>query len=65
MSIKHTAVTIDPFVHLLEMETKAFNLYSNYIERLNDKELIEMFSLIRDQEKGHMEIAKKLIELVK
>ena len=65
MSIKHTAVTIDPFIHLLEMETKAYNLYSKYVERLEDEELKQMFLFIREQEKRHMEIAKKLIKLVK
>jgi|GEM_PF-3730466 len=64
MSIRHTPVTIEPFSQLLEMETKAFNLYSSYVEKLKDDELIQMFDFIRKQEKGHMEIAEKLIELV-
>ena len=64
MSIRHTSITVEPFTHLLDLETLAFNLYSKYIEELQDEELIQMFSFIKNQEKGHMEIAKKLIELV-
>ena len=64
MSIRHTPVTIEPFQELYEKEKQARDLYDSYIKKLKNKELIQMFSFIKKQEEGHMEIAKKLIELV-
>ena len=50
-------------LYLLEEEAK--NLYNEYLLTLTDSEAIIIISEIRDDEITHMEIAKKLQEIIK
>ena len=55
---------IQPFVVLYNSEKKARDMYDDYAKKTKDKELRELFLMIKSQEEEHMLIAQKLLQLV-
>ncbi|MBD3426666.1 MAG: hypothetical protein GF409_05500 [Candidatus Omnitrophica bacterium] len=52
------------FEEILGYEERAKSFYDHYIEQVDDEKIKQTLSEIRDDEKRHIQIAKKLIELV-
>ena len=52
------------FKEILVLEEKAEHFYSQYIDQIGDEEVREKLISIRNDEKAHIEIAKKLIDCV-
>ena len=50
---------------ILSLEERAKHFYDHYVDQVNDKTIKDTLTSIRDDEIAHIEIAKKLIELVK
>ncbi len=55
----------DVFQKVLQFEEDVKVLYDDCIEKLEDEEVINILSSISNEEKGHIELAKQLIELIK
>ncbi len=55
----------DIFQKVLQFEEDVKTLYDDCIEKLEDEEIILILSSISKEEKGHIELAKQLIELIK
>ncbi len=55
----------DIFQKVLQFEEDVKVLYDDCIEKLEDEEVINILSSISMEEKGHIELAKQLIELIK
>ena len=52
------------FEEILVYEERAKHFYDHYIDQLKDKGIKKELESIRDDEKLHIEIAKKLIDCV-
>ncbi len=52
------------FEEILALEERARYFYEHYIEQVEDKEIKEKLTAIRNDEVMHADIAKKLIEYV-
>ncbi|MFH1552976.1 MAG: hypothetical protein ABID83_04995 [Candidatus Omnitrophota bacterium] len=52
------------FEKILNLEERARNFYSHYIDQVDDENIKKQLTAIRDDEVQHIEIAKKLIEYV-
>jgi rubrerythrin len=55
----------DIFQKILQFEEDVKVLYDGCIEKLADEDIINVLSSISKEEKGHIELAKQLIELIK
>ena len=55
----------DIFQRILQFEEEAKALYDNCIKKLDDKNTINILQSISNEEKGHIELARKLAELIK
>ena len=54
----------DIFERVLQFEIDAKTVYEECIEKLDDETVIGVLQTIRNEEKGHIELAKRLIELI-
>ncbi len=54
----------DIFERVLQFEIDAKTAYDECIEKLDDENAIGILQTIRNEEKGHIELAKRLIELI-
>ncbi|GAX60512.1 hypothetical protein SCALIN_C13_0023 [Candidatus Scalindua japonica] len=54
----------DIFERILQFEKDAKTVYDDCIEKLEDETAINILQSIRNEEKGHIELAKRLIELI-
>jgi len=52
------------FESILELEERAKHFYDHYISQLDDEKIKKILISIRDDEIGHVDIAKELIKLV-
>lgn len=55
----------DIFQKVLQFEEDVKVLYDGCIEKLADEDIINVLSSISKEEKGHIELANQLIELIK
>ncbi|MGR3293492.1 MAG: hypothetical protein ACUZ9M_05675 [Candidatus Scalindua sp.] len=54
----------DIFERVLQFEKDAKAVYDECIEKLDDETAINILQTISNEEKGHIELAKRLIELI-
>jgi rubrerythrin len=54
----------DIFGRVLQFEKDAKAAYDDCIEKLDDETAINILQSISNEEKGHIELAKRLIELI-
>ncbi len=54
----------DIFERVLQFEIDAETAYDECIEKLDDETAIDILQTIRNEERGHIELAKRLIELI-
>jgi len=54
----------DEFKNIFTYEERAKHFYDHYIDQIDDEEIKNILISIRDDEIMHMEVAKKLIEMV-
>ncbi len=54
----------DIFERVLQFEIDAKTVYEECIEKLDDEAVIDILQTISNEEKGHIELAKHLIELI-
>ncbi len=54
----------DIFERILQFEKDAEAVYDDCIEKLDDETAINILESIRNEERGHIELAKRLIELI-
>ena len=52
------------FERVLQFEIDAETVYDECIEKLDDETAIDILQTIRNEERGHIELAKRLIELI-
>ncbi len=52
------------FQRILKFEEDAKALYDDCIEKLDDENTISVLRTISNEEKGHIELAKRLMELI-
>jgi len=52
------------FQRILKFEEDAKALYDDCIEKLDDENTISILQSISNEEKGHVELAKRLMELI-
>jgi rubrerythrin len=52
------------FQRILKFEEDAKALYDDCIEELDDENTISILRSISNEEKGHIELAKRLMELI-
>jgi rubrerythrin len=52
------------FQRILKFEEDAKVLYDDCIEKLDDENIISILRSISNEEKGHIELAKRLMELI-
>lgn len=52
------------FQRILQFEEQAKKLYDNCIKKLEDKDTINILQSISNEEKGHIELARKLMEII-
>jgi rubrerythrin len=55
----------DIFQKVLQFEEDVKVLYDDCIDNLEDEDIINVLSTISKEEKGHIELAKQLLELIK
>ena len=55
----------DIFQKVLQFEVDVKGLYDDCIDKLMDEDIIKVLSSISKEEKGHIELAKQLKELIK
>ncbi len=53
------------FQRILKFEEDAKTLYDDCIEKLDDENTIRILRSISNEEKGHIELAKRLMELIR
>ncbi|MGB2629787.1 MAG: hypothetical protein WBD24_04045 [Candidatus Omnitrophota bacterium] len=58
-------ILLKEFKEILELEERAKHFYDHYAEQVDDKKIKDELIAIRDDEITHIEIAKKLIDLVR
>ena len=54
----------DIFERVLQFEIDAKTVYEECIEKLDDEAVIDVLQTIKNEEKGHIELAKRLIGLI-
>ncbi len=54
----------DIFERVLQFEIDAESIYDECIGKLEDKTAIDILQTIRNEERGHIELAKHLIEII-
>ncbi len=54
-------VVVHVLKNVLEFEKSTLNLYKDYLNQLVDKETVEIFRLLREEEVQHVESIEKLI----
>lgn len=54
----------DIFERVLQFEIDAETAYDECIEKLDDETAIDILQTIRNEERGHIELARRLIELI-
>ena len=54
----------DMFERVLQFEIDAETAYGECIEKLDDETAIDILQTIRNEERGHIALAKRLIELI-
>ncbi len=54
----------DIFERILQFEKDAKSVYDDCIEQLDDETAINILQTIRNEEMGHIELARLLIELI-
>ena len=60
----NTKMLLKEFKKALAREERAMHFYDHYSEHCEDEEIKKELISIRDDEKKHITVAKKLIELV-
>ncbi len=55
----------DVFQKVLQFEEDVKGLYDDCLDKLIDEDIIKVLSSISKEEKGHIELAKQLKELIK
>lgn len=60
----NTEMLLKEFREILALEERAKHFYDHYIEQIQDENIKQELISIRNDEKRHIEIAKKLIECV-
>ncbi len=55
----------DIFQRILKFEQDAKSIYDDCIEKIDDEISINILQSISNEEKGHIEQAKKLLEIIK
>jgi rubrerythrin len=55
----------DIFQRILQFEEEAKGLYDDCIKKLDDKNTINILQSVSNEEKSHIELARKLMELIK
>ena len=60
----NTEMLLKEFNEILALEERAKNFYDHYIDQLQDETIKKELISIRNDERRHIEIAKKLIECV-
>jgi len=56
---------LEIFQNILQFEVNVKKIYDDCIEELEDKDIINILQSIRDEEEGHIELAKPLLKLIK
>ncbi|MBT3353955.1 MAG: hypothetical protein HN402_03465 [Candidatus Scalindua sp.] len=54
----------DIFERVLQFEIDAESIYNECIEKLEDETAIDILQTIRNEERGHIELARRLIEII-
>ena len=60
----NTDLLLKEFREILAHEERAKNFYEHYIEQVDDEDIRAKLIEIRDDEKVHIKIAERLVELV-
>ncbi len=55
----------DILQRILQFEEEVKALYDDCIKKLDDKNTIDILQSVSSEEKGHIELARKLMELIK
>ena len=56
---------LERFEGILDLEQTMKKEYDEHIEKLKDEDVLKRLKTIRDQEAEHIELAKKLLDIVK
>jgi rubrerythrin len=65
MKNEHTREAVSQVLRtVLDSETDTHNLYEDYLNRLVDEEVRRVFTILREEEAGHAEHAKALLERI-
>jgi len=54
----------DIFERVLQFEIDAESIYNECLEKLEDETAIDILQTIRNEERGHIELARRLIEII-
>jgi rubrerythrin len=54
----------DIFERVLQFEIDAESIYNECIEKLEDETAVDILQTIRNEERGHIELARRLIEII-
>ena len=60
----NTEILLKEFRNILSLEERAKHFYDHYINQISDEKIKNQLVSIRNDEIDHIEIAKKLIDLV-
>jgi hypothetical protein len=60
----NTDILLKEFEEILTLEIRAKHFYDHYIEQVDDPEVKEILTSIRDDEKMHVKVAEELIEII-
>ncbi len=60
----NTEILLQKFRNILSLEERAKHFYDHYISQISDEKIKNQLVSIRNDEIKHIEIAKRLIELV-
>ena len=60
----NTDILLKEFEEILALEIRAKHFYDHYIDQIDDPEVKETLTSIRNDEKVHIKIAEELIEIV-
>ena len=56
---------LEIFQNILQFEVNVKKIYDDCIEKLEDKDIVNILQSISNEEKSHIELAKPLLELIK
>mgnify|MGYP003957248843 FL=1 len=54
----------DIFERVLQFEIDAESIYNECLEKLEDETAVDILQTIRNEERGHIELARRLIEII-